>query len=47
MSSLLSSDEYMLLADYQSYVDCQDQISAAYKDQERSTDSLEFDVPAA
>ncbi len=37
VSSLLSSDEYMLLADYQSYVDCQDQISAAYKDQEAWT----------
>jgi starch phosphorylase len=32
VSSLLNSDEYMLLADYQSYIDCQDLVSAAYKD---------------
>jgi starch phosphorylase len=35
--SLLTSDEYMLLADYQSYVDCQDQVAAAYQDQEAWT----------
>jgi starch phosphorylase len=29
------ADDYMLLADYQAYVDCQDRVSAAYKDQER------------
>jgi starch phosphorylase len=32
---LLHHDEYMLLADFQSYVDCQDKISEAYLDQER------------
>ncbi len=37
VNSLLTSDEYMLLADYQSYIDCQDQVSAAYKDQDRWT----------
>jgi starch phosphorylase len=37
VNSLLSSDEYMLLADYQSYVDCQDRVSAAYKNQEAWT----------
>ena len=37
VSSLLNSDVYMLLADYQSYVDCQDRVSAAYKDQEAWT----------
>jgi starch phosphorylase len=37
VNSLLSADEYMLLADYQSYVDCQDRVSAAYKDQEAWT----------
>jgi starch phosphorylase len=37
VNSLLSSDEYMLLADYQSYVDCQDRVSAAYKDQDAWT----------
>ncbi|MGD0481906.1 MAG: glycogen/starch/alpha-glucan phosphorylase [Terracidiphilus sp.] len=31
--SLLTSDDYMLLADYQSYVDCQDTVSRAYTDQ--------------
>ena len=29
--SLLNRDEYMLLADYQSYIDCQDRVSAAYQ----------------
>jgi starch phosphorylase len=37
VSSLLNSDEYMLLADYQSYIDCQDRVSAAYKDQDAWT----------
>jgi starch phosphorylase len=30
---LLYQDEYMLLADYQAYVDCQKQVSQAYRDQ--------------
>ncbi|MCK7577401.1 MAG: glycogen/starch/alpha-glucan phosphorylase [Chromatiales bacterium] len=34
---LLDHDEYLLLADYQSYIDCQDRVSAAYRDQERWT----------
>jgi starch phosphorylase len=37
VSSLLNGDEYMLLADYQSYVDCQDRVSMAYKNQEEWT----------
>ena len=37
VSSLLTSDDYMLLADYQSYVDCQDRVSQAYKNQEEWT----------
>src|SRR5581483_2916307 len=37
VSSLLTTDEYMLLADYQAYVDCQDLVSQAYSDQERWT----------
>ncbi len=37
VDSLLGSDEYMLLADYQSYVDCQEQVSRAYLDQENWT----------
>ncbi|MGA2350573.1 MAG: glycogen/starch/alpha-glucan phosphorylase [Terracidiphilus sp.] len=37
INSLLTSDEYMLLADYQSYIDCQDRVSLAYKNQEEWT----------
>jgi starch phosphorylase len=37
IDSLLNTDEYMLLADYQSYVDCQDRVSAAHKDQDAWT----------
>jgi glycogen phosphorylase len=33
VTALLARDEYMLLADYQSYVDCQERVSRAYKDQ--------------
>ncbi|MGC2301098.1 MAG: glycogen/starch/alpha-glucan phosphorylase, partial [Acidobacteriaceae bacterium] len=32
--SLLNGDEYMLLADYPSYIDCQAKVSAAYTDKE-------------
>ncbi|MDR2338493.1 MAG: glycogen/starch/alpha-glucan phosphorylase [Deltaproteobacteria bacterium] len=32
VSSLLDRDEYMLLADYQSYLDCQERVSRAYLD---------------
>ncbi len=35
VDSLLSRDEFMLLADYRSYIDCQMDLGAAYKDQER------------
>jgi len=35
IDSLLNRDEYMLLADYQSYVDCQEQINDAYRDADR------------
>ena len=31
VNSLLNGDDYMLLADYQSYIDCQDRVSLAYK----------------
>jgi starch phosphorylase len=33
VESLLTRDDYMLLADYQSYVDCQQRVSDAYSDQ--------------
>jgi glycogen phosphorylase len=32
VDSLLNRDEYMLFADYQAYVDCQDLVSKAFKD---------------
>ncbi len=32
VNALLYGDNYMLLADYQSYIDCQDRVSQAYKD---------------
>ncbi|MEO1209027.1 MAG: glycogen/starch/alpha-glucan phosphorylase [Cyanobacteria bacterium J06638_20] len=34
IDNLLYHDPYMLLADYQSYVDCQDQVGNAYRDSE-------------
>jgi starch phosphorylase len=37
VDSLLYDDPYMLLADYQAYVDCQDQVSKAYQDQDKWT----------
>jgi starch phosphorylase len=37
VNSLLNSDDYMLLADYQPYIDCQDEVSAAYRDQDAWT----------
>jgi glycogen phosphorylase len=37
IDGLLNSDPYLLFADYQSYVDCQDHISTAFLDQESWT----------
>jgi starch phosphorylase len=37
VESLLERDEYMLLADYQAYIDCQEQVSAAWQDEEHWT----------
>jgi len=37
VESLLTRDDYMLLADYQSYVDCQQRVSDAYADAGRWT----------
>jgi starch phosphorylase len=37
VDSLLNHDEYMLFADYQSYVDCQDRVSKTFHDQEHWT----------
>ena len=35
--SLLSHDPFLLLADYQAYVDCQDHVAQVYRDEERWT----------
>jgi starch phosphorylase len=35
VDNLLDHDPFLLLADYQSYVDCQHQVSTAYRDQEQ------------
>ncbi len=37
VNSLLTQDEYLLLADYQSYIDCQDRVDLAYQDAEHWT----------
>jgi starch phosphorylase len=37
VDSLLTRDEYMLFADFQSYVECQDRVSEAYRDQSNWT----------
>ncbi|HET6420190.1 MAG TPA: glycogen/starch/alpha-glucan phosphorylase [Geobacteraceae bacterium] len=37
VDSLMQRDDYMLFADYQSYVDCQDRVSAAYLDEKAWT----------
>ena len=34
VDSLLNEDQYLHLADYQSYIDCQEQVAAAYRNQE-------------
>ena len=37
VESLLTRDEYMVFADFQSYVDCQERVSDAYRDQDNWT----------
>jgi starch phosphorylase len=37
VNSLLYKDEYLLFADYQSYIECQQRVSQAYRDQENWT----------
>jgi starch phosphorylase len=37
LDALLYHDEYMLLADYRSYVQCRNRVSEAFRDQERWT----------
>ena len=47
VNSLLTADDYMLLADYQAYVDCLDRVSAACKDQEAWTRMSILNVAAS
>lgn len=35
LDELLNRDEYLVLADYQSYIECQDEVSRVYEDRER------------
>ncbi len=37
LNSISFHDEYMLMADYKSYIDCQDQVGTAFRDDERWT----------
>ena len=37
VESLMHRDEYLHFADYQSYIDCQEQVGIAYRDQEKWT----------
>ncbi|HLZ34653.1 MAG TPA: glycogen/starch/alpha-glucan phosphorylase [Nitrospira sp.] len=37
VESLLNRDDYLLLADYRSYVDCQDRVTTAFRDHHRWT----------
>ncbi len=37
VNNLLNHDEYLLFADYQSYIDCQDQVGLAFRDQNHWT----------
>nr|MDJ0537032.1 glycogen/starch/alpha-glucan phosphorylase [Xenococcaceae cyanobacterium MO_207.B15] len=37
VDNLLYDDPYLLLADYQSYIECQDKVSEAYKDRDNWT----------
>jgi starch phosphorylase len=37
VDSLLDRDDYLLCADYQAYVDCQEAVSEAYRDQQHWT----------
>ena len=44
LDTLLNRDDYMLLADYQSYIDCQDRVSALFRDTEAWTDMALLNV---
>jgi starch phosphorylase len=44
VDNLLGSDPYMLLADYRSYVDCQEEVGRVWLDPERWTRSSIINV---
>ena len=44
VNSLLSLDEYMVMADYQAYLDCQAEVGQVYRDPERWTRMSIFNV---
>lgn len=44
LENLLDRDDYLVLADYQAYVDCQDRVAAAYQDQDRWTEMAILNV---
>lgn len=44
VDNLLSHDEYLLLADYQSYIDCQDRISDAFRNGKKWTEMSVLNV---
>jgi starch phosphorylase len=37
VDSLLNHDDYMVFADYQSYIDCQDEVGKVFRDKKRWT----------
>ena len=44
VEDLLDRDDYLLCADYQSYIDCQDRVATAYRDQDRWTEMAILNV---
>jgi len=44
VDNLLNYDPFMLFADYQSYIDCQDRVSSAYRDKEHWTEMSVLNV---
>ncbi|NVN92559.1 MAG: glycogen/starch/alpha-glucan phosphorylase [Desulfuromonadales bacterium] len=44
VDNLLNRDEYLLLADYQSYIECQDRVSAAYRNRKKWAEMSIFNV---